>query len=233
MIQPEEENGLPSLPPTPIFGGVQNHYGNNRWVAFSPKLRREVTLYSDIEYDHWVLIESDPLVKSFCEQPRRVRVNLPIGLVTTTFDMWILWVTNEQEYREVKDLKELLEASPNSRIDRQIQAQKKWCALQNVKHLVMTNDVIQANPLFLSNWKLMLSTLACTQSIDLSPQIENISYAVKSRGGGTLREIEQSVPGIDRTLVMASVFTLIHRGLLRAPLDKQSLTASTRVDMML
>lgn len=233
MIQLEDENGLPSLPPTPIFGGAQNHYGNNRWIAFSPKLRRNITLYSNLEYDHWVLIESDPLVKSFCEQPCRVRIKLPIGLVTTTPDMWILWVTDDQEYREVKYLDELLQAAPNSRIDRQIQVQKKWCALQNAVHSVMTDDVIRANPLLLSNWKFILRTLACTQSIDLSPHIENISNAIKRRGGGTLREIEQSVPGLDRTLVRASVFTLLHRGLLRAPLDKQPLTASTRVDNVL
>jgi hypothetical protein len=230
MIKLEEENSFPQRPLAPICGYAQNRYGNNRWEGFSPKLRRNIILTSDIEYDHWVLIESDPLIKSFCEYPCRVRVNLPIGPVTTIFDMWILWHNNDQEYREVKYLSELLQAAPNSRIDRQIKAQKMWCALQNNKHSVMTDDVIRANPLFLSNWKSILSTLASTQDIDLSPHIENISYAVAKRGGGTLREIEQSVPGMDRTLVMASVFTLIQRGLLKAPLDTQSLTTSTRVD---
>jgi hypothetical protein len=233
MIQPEEENNLPPWPTAPVFGCAMDHYGKNRWLAFSPKLRRNVTLYNDLEYDHWVLIESNPLVKSFCEKPRRVRVHLSTGIVTTLFDMWLLWDTNEQEYRGVKYLCDLSQADLNSRIHRQIQAQEKWCALSNVKHLTITDEVIRANPVSLSNWKFILSTLACTQDIDLGSHIENISRVVKSRGGGTLQEIERLFPKIDRTLVMASVFTLLHRGLLKASLDNQYLNASTKIDVVL
>ncbi|HEY0321393.1 MAG TPA: TnsA endonuclease N-terminal domain-containing protein [Pyrinomonadaceae bacterium] len=218
--------------PSPVCDRPQSRYGNNRWVVYSPRLKRRVILYSNLEYDHWVLVEANTSIKSFCEQPRRIRVKLPTGLVTTIFDMWILWDTNAQEYREVKYLHDLLHADPNSRIHRQIQAQKKWCTLSNAKHSIMTDEVIRANPIFLSNWKFILSTLACTQNIDLSLHIENISSTIKRCGGETLRNIERLFPKIDRTLVMASVFTLLHRGLLKASLDNHPLNASTKIDIV-
>lgn len=217
----------------PVWERPQTRYGNNRWVAYSPKLKRNVILYSDLEYDHWVLVEATPAIKAFCEQPRRIRVQLPSGLVTTVFDMWILWDTRSQEYREIKYRQELLNASTDSRIYRQIEAQKKWCELDRVNHTVMTDEVIRANPIFLSNWKFILSSMASTQCADLSPHIENINSMLIRRGTCTLREIENSFPTVDRCLTRASIFILIHRGHLKAPLDMQPLTASTQVNGLL
>src|ERR1043165_479753 len=127
-IMPDRNGKLIDFP-SPVWESPRGCYGNNRWIVFSHKLKRKVILYSDLEYDHWVIVEATPSIKSFCEQPRRVRVQLPSGLVTTVFDMWILLDTGHQEYREVKYRRELLDATPGSRIYRQLQAQKKWCEL--------------------------------------------------------------------------------------------------------
>jgi hypothetical protein len=219
--------------PSPIWERPQTRYGNNRWVAYSPKLERNVILYSDLEYDHWVLVEATPAIKIFCEQPRRVRVQLPSGPVTTIFDMWILWDKQSQEYREIKYQRELLKAIPGSRIYRQIQAQKKWCELDGFTHTVMTDEVIRGNSILLSNWKLILSNLACMQDINLSVHITNVSSLLMGSGSKTVREIENSFPAVDRSLIRASIFTLIHRGSLRAPLDVQPISASTQIEVVL
>lgn len=232
MIQLDEKGILPQHP-SPISGGPQSRYGNNRWIAFSPKLRRNVTLYSDLEYDHWVLVEATPSIKSFCEQPRRIRVQLPSGLVTTVFDMWVLWEAGRQEYREVKYLRELLRATLGSRTHRQIEAQKKWCGLCKIDHTVMTDEVIRACPLLLSNWKFILSHLACTQQFNLKIYIDDIGSWFLNTGGGTLKEIEASFPHVDQSLVRSAVFTLLHSGRLRAPLGVKPLNTSTLFDIAL
>jgi hypothetical protein len=219
--------------PSPVWDRPQSRYGNNRWIAYSPRLQRNIILYSDLEYDHWVLVEANTSIKSFCEQPRRIRVQLPSGLVTTIFDMWILWETDRQEYREVKYLHELLRATPGSRTHRQIEAQKKWCELCKVDHTVITDELIRACPLLLSNWKVILSHLACTQQIELRTHIDNIGSWLLNTGGGSLKEIEASFPHVDRSLVRSSVFTLLHGGQLRAPLDVKPLNTSTLFDVVL
>ncbi|MED0708838.1 DDE-type integrase/transposase/recombinase [Aneurinibacillus aneurinilyticus] len=45
------------------------HYGSNYWEVYSPKIKRNVHLFSDLEYDHWVSVETNPQIKAFCEQP--------------------------------------------------------------------------------------------------------------------------------------------------------------------
>jgi hypothetical protein len=147
--------------------------------------------------------------------------------------MWILLHTGHQEYREVKYQEELLKATPGSRIYRQIQAQKKWCELDKVDYTIMVDAVIRANPMFLSNWKFILSNLAGTQCIDLSAHIENVGSMLTKNGSSTLRGIEESFLTVDRCLIRAAVFTLIHRGYLTAPLDVQQLNVSTQIDIVL
>lgn len=230
---PRTKNGKAIDIPSPVWVRPQSRYGNNRWVVFSPKLKRIVILYSDLEYDHWVLVEATPEIKIFCEQPRRVRVQLPSGPVTTIIDMWVLWETQDEEYREIKYRDQVEKATPDSRIFRQIRAQEKWCEIDRSKHTVMDERVIRANPIFLSNWKFILSSLACTQDVNLSSHIENVRSMLMSSGGRALREIENSFHTVDRSLIRAAIFTLLHQGWLKAPLDVQLLNSSTQVEVML
>ena len=52
---------------TPLIKTRTGRYGNNHWLVFSPKLKRDVNLFSDLEFDNWVLIETDPTVVTFCD----------------------------------------------------------------------------------------------------------------------------------------------------------------------
>ncbi len=44
-------------------------YGNNRMIVYSPKLQRQVTLYSNLEYYCYLMLEFDSEIINFCEQP--------------------------------------------------------------------------------------------------------------------------------------------------------------------
>jgi hypothetical protein len=94
-----------------------SHFSTNRWIAFSCRLRRLVILYSDREYDHRILVQPDHEIVSFCEQPLRMRVRLPFGIVTTVFNVGV---------REVKHSIEI----EKPRTTLQIEAQSDWCRLK-------------------------------------------------------------------------------------------------------
>ena len=51
------------------------HYGNNYYEVFSPKLRRTVRLFSNLEYNNYLSLEINPEVVSFCEQPYRAIID--------------------------------------------------------------------------------------------------------------------------------------------------------------
>jgi hypothetical protein len=52
----------------PLITDGSKRFGNNRWISYSSKLKRDVYLFSDLEYEHWLLIEPDPEIVDFCEQ---------------------------------------------------------------------------------------------------------------------------------------------------------------------
>lgn len=133
-------------------------YGNNRWDTFSKKLGRDVHLYSDLEYEHWILIEFDPNVLTFCEQPLKIKYFLDNKLIESIFDMWVKYLNGDEFFIEVKYLKEL---NPNyeksDRAIRQTKIQKLWCEENNKNYKVVTENEIRKNPVLLSNANTIVS----------------------------------------------------------------------------
>lgn len=214
---------------SPVKSGPQTRYGNNRWEVYSRKLNRNVTLYSNLEYDHWVLVESNPEVVTFCEQPLKIRIQLSFGVVTTIFDMWIKWKSGLEEFREVKHLGDLQDSQQNSRVLRQIQAQKKWCELKNKKHSVVTEETIRANPNYLSNWKLILHHLGGVRNLDTSPYMEKIKFMLKDKGASSLGEIENVFSDMNSLVIKSAVFELIYKGELANDLESKPLDMKSMV----
>ncbi|WP_350302699.1 hypothetical protein [Peribacillus frigoritolerans] len=57
---------------SPIPTKRSSKFGNNYWEAYSPKVKRNVRLFSDLEYDFWVLIETNPQISTYCERPLEI-----------------------------------------------------------------------------------------------------------------------------------------------------------------
>lgn len=108
---------------TPLPMKRSSRYGNNYWEGKSLKLKRNVHLFSDLEYDHWLLIETDPKVNSYCEQPLRIKQYIDGEWVESIFDMWIEWNDGSETFIEVKYSDELDPKHPNyQRVKRQTEA---------------------------------------------------------------------------------------------------------------
>ena len=102
---------MPDMPrhTEPVWEPATGHYGNNLWIRYSPRLGRLVRLYSDLEHDHWILLEADGAVESFCEQPVRIRVVDGRRVIQSVIDVWVRWRNGREEYREVKFTHDLTE----------------------------------------------------------------------------------------------------------------------------
>jgi hypothetical protein len=216
---------------SPVKNGPQNQYGNNRWEVYSPKLRRNVTLYSNLEYDHWVLVESDPEVLFFCEQPLKIKIELPIGTITTIFDMWIQWKSGEEEFREVKFEEELQEISSNSRVCRQIQAQKRWCEIKNKKYSVITEKNIRSNLIYLSNLRLILRHLGSEDIENIKLYSERILLMLLDQGASSLIDIEEIFSDAESLTIRKAVFELIYSGRVITSLDEKPLNMHSKVEV--
>jgi len=71
----------------------------NLWARHSPKLRREVRFTRDVDYWHWLLIEIDPAISAFCEEP--VPRNHMDAKMAALADVWLMRTDGAIEFRSV------------------------------------------------------------------------------------------------------------------------------------
>lgn len=191
-------------------------------TVYSPRLNRQVTLYSSLEYDHYVAVEQDPTIDAFCEQPVRVSVVIDGKRISSVLDMWLLRKNGYEEYREVKPLA-LVDTQKNAM---QIRADTLWCQTQGTPFQLITEHNIGLNPQALENWKQILPYLTNTAWVThkgLDSAMEHYLQNIKST---TLGELEQqfSAPSSE---VYRAAFLLLHRGMAVANLSAAPLTRRT------
>lgn len=130
----------------PLKIARSKRYGNNYWTSRGNKVgKRNIELYSDLEFDHWLNVETNPEVITYCEQPLKISYVLKGQLRTSIFDMWILNRDGKETFVEVKYEKELTPSHPKyDRTKRQIEAQREWCRLNNKSYEVRTEKTIRS-----------------------------------------------------------------------------------------
>ncbi|EMA7399372.1 TPA: Tn7 transposase TnsA N-terminal domain-containing protein [Bacillus cereus] len=136
----------------PIFTSANKKFGNNRWISYSSKLQREVFLFSDLEYEHWLIIESNPTIIDFCEQPLLMNAHINGKLMTSIVDMWVKYNTGQEEFIEIKYAADLTKQT----VINQIAIQKHWCNEHRFQHRVKTEGHIRTNRMLLSNLKILV-----------------------------------------------------------------------------
>lgn len=213
---------------TPIYPKGRGRYGNNYWEVYSPKLNRTVKLFSDLEYDHWLLIESNPNIKFFCEQPKKIIWPLNGNSIKSIFDMWVMY-TNEQEvFLEVKYQKELDPKSPKSeRAITQTTVQRAWCQNNGYNYELKTEKEIRSNQILLTNIKQMLPYLRL-RNHDIETDKYKIIRLVKE-GPITLNNILLELENLPNNRVHEAVFRLLYDGTLKSNIAEKYFGPLTEV----
>ncbi|MBD5797379.1 S-layer protein [Bacillus pseudomycoides] len=204
------------------------HYGSNYWTSYSPKLKRDVHFYSDLEYDHWLLVETNPLIAVFCEQPLKVNFTFEGKNRYTIFDMWIKEHTGEEYLIEVKYSSEMSKNHRNyERTMRQIETQQRWCENNNIAYRVLTEKEIRNNYILLDNCRLLLSfTKHFHESL---PSTEASVMEIVKQRRCTIFEIINSLSGLDYRHVQMAIFKLCFEGNIQCDLEKEPLGELTEV----
>jgi len=208
----------------PVWSPGRGSYGNNLWQAYSPKLGRNVKLYSDLEYHHWILVEATPEIVTFCEQPIKMMSRVEGRDRASYIDMWVQWKDGSEQYRELKYAKDIAQIDNRPFLRRQLAIQESWCKRHGVEHLVITDELVHANKLLLRNWRLILSILANAKGIDLGKYQHTILNMIESEGRISIGNLQGKFVGTTETIFQAAIFDLIRRGLVKAPLGEAELS---------
>ena len=196
---------------TPIFNGSR-HYGNNRWWMYSRKLCRAVHLQSNLEYQHCLLVEMDPEVVMYCEQPLRIQVQMDGRTVASIFDMWIKYRDTREEFVEIKYSSHIDLKNPrhDPRALIQITAQKIWCEQNGFMHSVRTEKTIRDNPILIENLRAMVPYLR-QRSNPIDLDVHKL-LTVIGDGSLTLKDLYRRLPELSPARIHEGIAWLIYSG---------------------
>ena len=154
------------------------HYGNNYYIFKSRKVGRIVTAFSNLEYDNLITLEMDHKVEYFCEQPCKVSFMEEGIKEETVFDVWVFYRDGREEYQEVKYNSEINNHNPDSRDNKQIKLQKKWCDYNNQNYVVRTEKELHRGQYYMMNLEYMASKVR-RYSIPIEIQVKKEHELIK------------------------------------------------------
>jgi TnsA endonuclease N terminal. len=212
---------------TPVPMKRSTKYGNNYWEVYSRKVERNVRLFSDLEYDNWLLLEANANVITFCEQPLSISYKIDGKLVHSIFDMWVKYSDNKEVFMEVKYLNQLSGISSSLRALRQTAVQRRWCEEHNYLYIIQTESEIRKNRILLANCKTIISytknrtTSVETDCLKIMKMIKNDKVL--------LIDLENSLVTIGKSRIRESICWLIYKGEINANIDEFLLGSETEV----
>jgi hypothetical protein len=174
--------------------------GAHRFDVFSPKLKRRLTLYRRCALEAWLMIESDPTVRSFCERPGLVRLNGQRCVA----DFWTRFVDREEL---------VVLSDPVVITDTKRQQAEFDTDVVPVRRLEPAE--LAASRAWIDNWQRILPSLIATRGLVPTSLLDAIERFVATPQ--PLLAIERAFSTGDPVLTRAAVFGLLHAGRVHAP----------------
>ncbi|WP_188455567.1 TnsA endonuclease N-terminal domain-containing protein [Virgibacillus oceani] len=199
----------------PVVDPSKKHYGSNFWDCYSSKIDRDVHFYSELEYDHWIHIETNANIVEFCEKPKKIKGILDNKIHETTFDMWIKWKDGKEEFLEVA-YKKNIETSNSTK--RRIQLHQEWCKNNNYNYRILNEDEIRKQPL-LDNLKVMLPY---TKNFDKVNEILIFSLLKNIKQNPvTFRDLMKKITQVDTYSFYLNIIYLYYQGEINIDLEEE------------
>lgn len=175
----------------------------HRFDVYSPKLRRQVTLFGRSALDLWTTLEGSPQVQSFCERPMKI----PGLAKNRCFDFWV----------SRPDGEELLVLLRPSEVTGATPAMKHeiLASLDGTMHdgaLVRCLDPehMCGHTITLANWGTIIRDLSAFERF--VPQTLRRDLAEAIAQPKTIQQLQQQFASHDITTVKIGIYLLLHRG---------------------
>jgi len=213
----------------PIWTPDKPSGSGDRFFAYSPKLRRFVSFSSKLERDYWLLLEFDPTVTAFCEQPAMVHVVIDGCWRKSRLDFWVSRRPGIETFVEIKYASELRDVK--SRAHRQIETQQKGLRAAGRNHEVVTDETICANPILLNSLRTLLGEFDSNYPRlieQAKPLMEWISFLVARGPGSTIDYVLGQRPAeVPIEVVRLAVMELIRIRVMDSSIERIPLTPNS------
>lgn len=211
--------------------GQRAHHASSLWYVYSPRTNSDWVLRGDLEWDHFVLTESDPRIKDIDFSPVPVDGVFEDGArYQTILDAVVTYCDGSVEWREVKPVDASCE-----RTERQRRAQVEAAGVAKVGYSRWTETEIYANPLKLANWRRAIVWMAAARDYPLALQRTDLAGFLHVHETITLGDLARRVGDAAFPLFMAAAMRNLQVGDCFSDLDRHPLserTILTRVEAL-
>ncbi len=199
---------------------------SNLWLHYSPKADKDVVLASDIEFGHFLLVESDPDIEKVDYAPHKRVAAIAGEGIGTIVDAEVKKRDGQHQWREVKSSESLVQGK-DARASLQILVQQKAAGLAGVEHVVFTEKVIYANPIRIRNWFNLIPWIAQVRYIPIRAQGNEVAAFINAKRRVSFREVLELGAYEDRGLYAAALLKGVQSGAFQSDLNERPFCAQS------
>lgn len=203
--------------------GVRGAGSSSLWYVYSPRTRSDWVLRSDLEWDHFVLAESDPDIVDCRYSPDHHVAKVNGEDVPIQVDATITRRDGAVEWRRVQ----FSRSNDNDENDVELQHLINASRVLGRDLSRWTEASIRRNPLLLANWRRVIAWQAAARDRSLSDYEHDLAAAFKSVEEFSLRQVEEKFGEAAFSLYAAALFGALQRGRYRSDLDAMPLSLQT------
>lgn len=193
------------------------------WFQFSPKANRDFVLSSDLEYGHFLLVESDTSIAEVDYAPAKRVARVAGEVLATCVDAEVVLKSGEVVWREVKCSEDIEQGAAN-RASLQILVQLQAAKDAAVTHEVLTEKEIFANPQRIRNWHRIVAWLAATREWALHDYSTEVAILMRRHGRVEFRHVLALGKPEEAPLYGSALLYQVQRGSYCSDLDDKPFT---------
>lgn len=178
-------------------------HGAHRFDVYSPKLRRQMTLFGRSALDVWTTLEGSPQVLSYCERPMKI----PGASKGRCFDFWVHRADGEELLVLFRE-SEREGAAPGSK--HEILAKLDGTTLDGAKVRCLNPEHMADHAITLANWGSIIRDLSAFERFVPHALCKDLAATIKQPK--SIRQLQEHFAPYDNTTIRIGIYLLLHRG---------------------
>lgn len=205
--------------------GARRHQLFNLWYHYSPRLRRDVVLKSDVEFAHFCWLEGDASVLRYELEPAPIIVAIGPESHRTQFDALVEFRGGRAQLREVKTA----EGNLSAREVTQREAQERAAQAAGFDYVRITRESLAPHAQLIRNWRCALACQASCRELVLKSQCVELVARVRAEGLTTFEGALRHTDAAMRSIYLAALFRCLQEAELASDLHSKPLCAASQI----
>ncbi|MDM0084699.1 hypothetical protein QTI17_29275 [Variovorax sp. J31P179] len=198
------------------------------WSVYSPRCKKDFQLRSDLEYLHFLMVESDPAIRSVDYAPKSYVTRVAGEDIASIVDAVLELNSGQVVWREVKSEASLARGA-DARAELQIMAQRRNSAVFGARHEVLTELQLFASPMRLCNWHQAIPWIAQVRDFPLESQVAQIDAELNAQGPMRFKDLLDLGAPDRAALYGAAVLSGIQTGAFSSDLNTEPFCGHTLI----